>query len=132
LTRIRSESFNIAADRTPQSENAYTYPMRLMKRAANANLPYFRTVGSYAFLGWRASARLIPKTSNSVTKTVRPDWQGNPSNLIIGASAKALLALLMVPADQTGTAVATSALHAQHGTGVLQVPDRDADFVQIH
>lgn len=39
------------------------------------------------------------------------------------ASAKALLALLMVAADQTGTAVATSALQAPHTTGVLQVPD---------
>jgi hypothetical protein len=39
------------------------------------------------------------------------------------ASAKALLALLITTTAQTGTAVATSALQAQHITGVLQVPD---------
>jgi type F conjugative transfer system protein TrbI len=39
------------------------------------------------------------------------------------ASAKALLALLITTSVQTGTAVATSAIQAQHTTGVLQVPD---------
>jgi hypothetical protein len=39
------------------------------------------------------------------------------------ASAKALLALMITTTVQTGTAVATSAIQAQHTTGVLQVPD---------
>jgi Bacterial conjugation TrbI-like protein len=39
------------------------------------------------------------------------------------ASAKALLALMITTTVQTGTAVATSAIQAQHSTGVLQVPD---------
>jgi hypothetical protein len=39
------------------------------------------------------------------------------------ASAKALLALMITTTVQTGTAVSTSAIQAQHTTGVLQVPD---------
>ena len=39
------------------------------------------------------------------------------------ANAKAFIALLMTASLQTGTAVATSALQAEHTTGVTALPD---------